>query len=59
LSLRPQVADVAEDVAIRDIFGKLRLSERAYGSAQIDVPTWAPDIEADFRQWRHSREPRA
>jgi 4-hydroxy-4-methyl-2-oxoglutarate aldolase len=57
--LAEQVADVAEDVAIRDIFGKLRLSERAYGSAQIDVPTWAPDIEADFRQWRHSREPRA
>jgi 4-hydroxy-4-methyl-2-oxoglutarate aldolase len=54
--LAERVAAVAEDVAIRDIFGKQRLSERTYGSAQIDVPAWAPEIEADFQQWRRDRE---
>lgn len=28
-------ANVAEDVAVRDLFGKLRLSERVYGSADM------------------------
>ena len=50
--LAERVADVAEDVAIRDVFGKLRLSERVYGSADIDVGTWPAEIEADFQSWR-------
>lgn len=54
--LAERVAAVAEDVAIRDIFGKQRLAERTYGSAEIDVPVWAPEIEADFQQWRRDRE---
>jgi regulator of RNase E activity RraA len=54
--LAERVAAVAEDVAVRDIFGKQRLAERTYGSAQIDVPVWAPEIEADFQQWRREHE---
>ncbi len=53
--LAEEVADVAEDVAVRDVFGKLRLSERVYTSAQIDVPTWEQGIEADFQQWLTER----
>jgi 4-hydroxy-4-methyl-2-oxoglutarate aldolase len=49
------VADVAEDVAVRDVFGKQRLSERRYGSADIDVPTWPAHIEEDFQEWRRQR----
>jgi regulator of RNase E activity RraA len=50
--LAAEVAATSEDTRIRDVFGKQRLSERRYTSAQIDVPTWADDIEADFQQWR-------
>jgi 4-hydroxy-4-methyl-2-oxoglutarate aldolase len=50
--LAEQVAQESEDVRIRDVFGKLRLSERAYTPAEIDVPTWAGHIEEDFRQWK-------
>lgn len=53
--LAAQVADVAEDVAVRDVFGKLRLSERVYGSAEIDVPVWPTHIEDDFQEWRRLR----
>jgi 4-hydroxy-4-methyl-2-oxoglutarate aldolase len=38
------------------VFGKQRLAERRYTSAQIDVPTWAEDIEADFQQWRKEQQ---
>lgn len=50
--LAADVAEVSADVTIRDEFGKLRLAERRYGSADIDVPVWAPNIEADFVSWR-------
>jgi regulator of RNase E activity RraA len=53
--LAEQVADAAEDVAVRDIFGKLRISERVYSSADIDVPAWSEDIERDFTTWRSER----
>jgi regulator of RNase E activity RraA len=55
--LAERVADVAEDVAIRDVFGKMRLAEGTYGSADIDVGTWAPHIEEDFVQWRRGYAP--
>jgi len=45
------VAAASEDTRIRDVFGKQRLSERCYTSAEIDVPTWSEDIEADFQHW--------
>jgi 4-hydroxy-4-methyl-2-oxoglutarate aldolase len=50
--LAEAVAATSEDTRVRDVFGKQRLSQRRYTSAQIDVPTWADDIEADFQQWR-------
>jgi regulator of RNase E activity RraA len=50
--LAAEVAAVSEDVQIRDEFGKQRLAEGVYTPAEIDVPTWAEHIEADFQQWR-------
>lgn len=50
--LAAEVAAVSEDVHIRDIFGKQRLAERVYTPAEIDVPTWAENIETDFQKWR-------
>ena len=53
--LAAQVAAASEDTRVRDVFGKQRLAERRYTSAQIDVATWAPDIEADYQQWLATR----
>ena len=53
--LAAEVAEAAEDVAIRDVFGKLRLTERQYSSADIDVPVWPDHIEADFQRWREQK----
>jgi regulator of RNase E activity RraA len=50
--LADKVATVSADIRIRDVFGKLRLSEGVYTSAQIDVGTWETPIEDDFQQWR-------
>lgn len=48
------VAETSEDVRVRDVFGKLRLSERRYTSADIDVPNWATHIEQDFLLWKEN-----
>jgi 4-hydroxy-4-methyl-2-oxoglutarate aldolase len=53
--LAAEVADAAEDVAERDVFGKLRISERTYSSAEVDVAVWPEHIETDFLQWRSTR----
>jgi 4-hydroxy-4-methyl-2-oxoglutarate aldolase len=53
--LAEEVADDAEEVSVRDVFGKQRLAERVYSSADIDVPAWADDIESDFQSWRGAR----
>lgn len=53
--LAEEVADAAEDVSMRDVFGKQRLSERVYSTADIDVQVWAADIESDFRAWRAAK----
>jgi regulator of RNase E activity RraA len=50
--LAQSVAEASEDIRIRDVFGKLRLSQRTYTSADIDVPTWTDHIEQDFQQWK-------
>ncbi len=50
-SLAEEVVTRSEDVRQRDVFGKLRIAEGTYTSGQIDVSTWADDIEADFQQW--------
>lgn len=53
--LLEQVVTHSEDVRLRDVFGKSRLAEGVYTTGQIDVSTWADDIEADFARWRASR----
>jgi 4-hydroxy-4-methyl-2-oxoglutarate aldolase len=53
--LAAAVAETSVDITVRDVFGKQRLSERRYSSAQIDVSVWADDIEADFQSWRSER----
>lgn len=53
-ALAQSVAEASEDIRIRDLFGKLRLSERVYTSAEIDVPTWTDHIEQDFQQWKEN-----
>jgi hypothetical protein len=35
----------------RDVFGKSRIAEGIYTSGQIDVSTWAEEIEADYVAW--------
>ncbi|HTT88933.1 MAG TPA: hypothetical protein VMF65_05210 [Acidimicrobiales bacterium] len=50
------VAEASQEIRVRDRFGKLRLSEGAYTSAQIDLPQWSPAIEADFAHWRQNPE---
>lgn len=53
--LAQQVAEVSEDIRVRDTFGKLRLSQRTYTSADIDVPAWPPHIEEDFQRWKQEQ----
>ena len=50
--LASDVAAASADIHVRDAFGKQRIAERAYTSAEIDVPRWAPRIEEDFQAWR-------
>ena len=49
--LAEEVVTRSEDVRQRDVFGKARLAEGTYTSGQIDVSTWADEIEADYRRW--------
>lgn len=46
-----EVAAVSLRTAHRDLFGKQRLAERVYTTTEIDTPTWAPHIEADYEEW--------
>lgn len=48
--LAEDVCAVSEETHQRDIFGKLRLTENTYSSADIDV-SWADHIEADYLEW--------
>jgi regulator of RNase E activity RraA len=50
--LAAEVAEASEDIRVRDEFGKLRLAQRTYSSAEIDVASWPEHIEADFQRWR-------
>ncbi len=54
--LAEQVASASEDTRIRDVFGKERIAERRYTSADIDVSAWADHIEADFQEWKAERD---
>ncbi|MGH7910553.1 MAG: RraA family protein [Candidatus Dormibacteraceae bacterium] len=53
--LLEEVVTRSEEVRLRDVFGKLRLSEGTYTSGQIDNSEWARDIEADFATWRSAQ----
>jgi len=46
-----EVVERAEDVQMRDRFGKQRLSEGKYTPGEIDVSVWREDIEQDFQAW--------
>ena len=50
--LAEEVVTRSEDVRQRDVFGKSRIADGIYTSGQIDVSTWAEEIEADFVAWR-------
>jgi regulator of RNase E activity RraA len=50
-----EIVETSENVRLRDVFGKQRLAEGTYTSGQIDVSTWATEIEADFATWREAR----
>jgi regulator of RNase E activity RraA len=46
-----EVVEKSENTRFRDVFGKMRLAEGKYTSGDIDRNDWAPEIEADFREW--------
>jgi regulator of RNase E activity RraA len=50
--LASEVATASGEIRRRDRFGKLRLAQGRYSSADIDVPVWRAEIEADFATWR-------
>lgn len=54
--LAETVAAHSEDTRLRDIFGKSRLADRTYTSAEIDIPRWGPAVQADFEAWKASEE---
>ncbi|MBO0811816.1 MAG: RraA family protein [Microlunatus sp.] len=54
-----EVAAVSLRTAHRDRFGKQRLAELVYTTTDIDTPTWAPHIEADYQEWTKSHPVRA
>jgi len=49
--LAEEVAQKAEDTALRDTFGLQRLREGRYTSSEMDTK-WTEPIEADFAEWR-------
>lgn len=53
--LAEAVADAAEAVSIRDEYGKGRIADGTFTSAEIDVEPWAEHIEAAFASWRSER----
>jgi regulator of RNase E activity RraA len=50
-----EVVVSAEDVHLRDTFGKQRLAEKKYTPGEIDVPAWRADVEQDYRVWLSQR----
>ncbi len=48
--LAEPTVDYAEDVQMRDRFGKIRIGEGVYGAGEIDR-VWEEHIEEDYQQW--------
>jgi len=49
--LAADVAAASEDIAQRDVFGKMRIADGVYTGTQIDVPSWHEQIESDYQAW--------
>ncbi len=56
--LAETVAAHSEDTRLRDVFGKSRLADRVYTSAEIDIPRWGPEVQADFENWKTTESAR-
>lgn len=53
--LAQEVADTAEEVNLRDTFGKYCLSIGKYTPGEIDVSVWPEAIEADYQAWLQAK----
>lgn len=51
-----EIVEVGERVALRDVFGKMRLAEGKYTPGEIDVGVWREDIQADYDAWLVQRQ---
>lgn len=49
--LAEQAARESVETRQRDVFAKHRLAEGRYSTSQIDVVTWADEIESDYLAW--------
>lgn len=50
-----QVVTHSEETRLRDVFGKLRISQGRYTSGQIDRRDWAADIMEDYDAWKEEQ----
>jgi 4-hydroxy-4-methyl-2-oxoglutarate aldolase len=50
-----EVVNTAENIGMRDTFGKYCLSIGKYTPGEIDVPTWPAHIEADYQEWLQAK----
>lgn len=53
--LAGETVDYAEDVQLRDTFGKQRIAAGVYGAGEIDR-VWEDRIEEDYQHWRQARQ---
>ncbi len=53
--LAQRVADAAQDVSIRDEYGKGAITDGSFSSAQIDDEPWADHIELAYQAWLSQR----
>ena len=49
--LAEKVVDYADDIHLRDEWSHTMLRTGKYTPGQLDVPKWAPEIEADYQKW--------
>ena len=50
-----QIVEEGEKVALRDVFGKMRLAEGKYTPGEVDR-VWEPHIQADYDAWLAARQ---
>jgi regulator of RNase E activity RraA len=51
-----EVVESAENIQLRDTFGKSMLSIGKYTPGEIDVSKWPDHIEADYQEWLKGRK---